>query len=192
VGRRAVVSGFRPRLVFSRSAPTPVAPGQAERFRLLVLPHLDAAYSYARYLARDPAAAEDIVQDAFLRAFRAFASCRGNEKAWLLTVVRNCFLDWTRTNRRAPPDIETETVDGEHPETILQRRQDAEAVRATVEALPEPFREALVLRELEELPYKDIAALTGAPIGTVMSRLARARAMLATMLLAREDEGSAA
>jgi RNA polymerase sigma-70 factor (ECF subfamily) len=184
------MSGFRPRLVFSR--PVPVAPVNADRFRLLVLPHLDAAYSYARYLARDPTAAEDIVQDAFLRAFRGFGSCRGNEKAWLLTIVRNCFIDWANAHRRTPPELEVETVDGEHPESILQRRQDAEAVRATVEALPEPFREALVLRELEELPYKDIAALTGAPIGTVMSRLARARAMLATMLLAREDEGSAA
>lgn len=184
------MSGFRPRLVFSR--PAPAAPAEADRFRLLMLPHLDAAYSYARYLARDPTAAEDIVQDAFLRAFRGFGSCRGSEKAWLLTIVRNCFIDWAKSHRRAPPDMEVETVEGEHPEAILQRRQDAEAVRATVEALPEPFREALVLRELEELPYKDIAALTGAPIGTVMSRLARARAMLATMLLAREDEGSAA
>lgn len=184
------MSGFRPRLVFSRAAAS--APADADRFRLLVLPHLDAAYSYARYLARDPVAAEDIVQDTFLRALRGYASCRGSEKSWLLAIVRNCFIDWAKANRRAPPALDPETVDGEHPEAILQRRQDADAVRATIEALPEPFREALVLRELEELAYKDIAALTGAPIGTVMSRLARARAMLATMLLAREDEGTAA
>lgn len=175
------------RLAFSRDAAPPPDP---DRFRLLVLPHLDAAYSYARYLARDPVAAEDVVQEAFLRAYRGYPGCRGNEKAWLLTIVRNCFIDWAKANGRPTPEASAEeAADPEDPAMILQRRQDQATVRATIEALPEPFRETLVLRELEELSYKDIAGLTAAPIGTVMSRLARARTMLATMLLARESEG---
>jgi len=177
---------FRPRLVFSADARAPdagkAARDLADRFREVMLPHMDAAYNFARYLARDPTAAEDIVQEAFLRAFRSFHTYSGGgAKSWLLAIVRNCFLDWVRANPRA--DVgEDDRVDHDHPEAILLRRRDVQIVRETVANLPEPFRETLVLRELEELSYKEIAALTGAPIGTVMSRLARAREMLGAML----------
>jgi RNA polymerase sigma factor (sigma-70 family) len=182
-----------PRLAFSRS-PEPAQDG-AERFRTVILPHLDAAYGYARYLTRDGAAAEDIVQEAFLRAYRAIGNCRGNEKAWLLAIVRNCHHDWARSNGRyRPGDVVDEQADEETPLTQLERASDVAQVRASIEALPEPFREALVLRELEGLPYRDIAEMTGVPIGTVMSRLARARRMLAAALLGEdiEDKGAIA
>ena len=175
---------FRPRLVFSADARDARngARDQADRFRETVLPHMDGAYNLARYLARDPTAAEDIVQEAFLRAFRSFHTYSGGgAKPWLFAIVRNCFLDWIKANPRTDPG-EDDRVDHDHPEALLLRRRDVEIVRETVGNLPEPFRETLVLRELEELSYKEIAALTGAPIGTVMSRLARAREMLGALL----------
>ena len=187
---------FRPRLAFSAARDARAAEeDRARQFRELVLPHLDGAYNFARYLTRDATAAEDIVQDAFLRAFKAFPTYRGARhdirapKAWLFAIVRNCFLTWagSRSTRDEVllddsalaniPDLEQET-----PEAALIRRRDAEAIRAVIENLPEPFRETLVLREMEELSYREIAALTAAPIGTVMSRLARARQMLGEML----------
>jgi RNA polymerase sigma-70 factor (ECF subfamily) len=194
---------FRPRLAFSRGPDSRA--GEAERtrqFRESVLPHLDGAYNFARYLSRDPVAAEDIVQEAFLRAFRAFPSFRGGApKAWLFAIVRNCFLDWAAGRTSAERVLVDEGAlspaqgeamanvadpDQDDPEAALLRRREAETLRAVIENLPEPFREALVLRELEELSYREIAALTGAPIGTVMSRLARARQMLSDMLLPAE------
>jgi RNA polymerase sigma-70 factor (ECF subfamily) len=158
-----------------------------------MLPHLDAAYNLARYLARDPVAAEDIVQDAFLRAFRSFHTfAGGNAKAWLFAIVRNGFLDWRKANPRI--DLGEEFLEGagadhNHPEAILVREGEAKALRETLANLPEPFRETLVLRELEELSYKEISQLTGAPIGTVMSRLARARTMLGALMFAGEGRG---
>ncbi len=205
---------FRPHLVFSRSAspppaatpsretaPSQLSPEQAQRFRDTVLPHLDCAYNFARYLTRDPTAAEDVVQEAFLRAFRGFASFRGEApRAWLLTIVRNTFLTHAAAGRAGAAVIVGEAAladpraleavadpDAETAEQALIRRREAATVRETIEALPEPFRETLVLREMEKLSYKEIAALIGAPIGTVMSRLARARAMLAELLLPRLD-----
>lgn len=172
------------RTTAGRGAPT----GDDERFRRAVLPHLDAAYGYARYLARDASAAEDIVQEAFLRAFRAMGTCRGNEKAWLLAIVRNCYHDWTRerggeTLMGLRVDLgNDERYEDRHAMQAIEQRVAAGQVRALIESLPEPFREALVLRELHELSYRDIAETTGAPIGTVMSRLARAREMLALLL----------
>jgi len=153
---------------------------------------MDAAYSLARYLTRDPVAAEDVVQNAFLRAFCSFGGFRGGSpKAWLLAIVRNCFLDWVAARGgqdHDPLDAEegaaaTSAIDADTPEAIVGRRRDAEMLRATIENLPEPFREALVLRELEELSYKEIAMMTQVPVGTVMSRLARARQMLCALLL---------
>jgi len=175
-----------PRLAFSRAAPRNDG---AERYRLRVLPHLDAAYGYARYLARDGAAAEDVVQEAFLRAYRGIDGCRGNEKAWLFAIVRNCWHDWAAANGRYLPVEEggDEPAADETPLTQLERASDVAQVRAGIEALPEPFREALVLRELEDMAYRDIAEMTGVPIGTVMSRLARARRMLAAALLGDEQ-----
>ncbi len=214
---------FRPRLAFSagaRTATTPVpppippasggagvlSPEQTLRFRELMLPHMDGAYNLARYLTRDPTAAEDIVQEAFLRAFRAFPTYRGGApKAWLFAIVRNCFLTWAGANRSwnevlvaedglSQPDAlaHANAADAgqDDPEHALMRRRDAEMVRTVIENLPEPFRETLVLREMEELSYKDIAGLTGAPIGTVMSRLARARQMLADLLLPAVEGGA--
>ncbi len=195
---------FRPRLAFSRGASPqdPARAAEAERtrqFRETILPHMDGAYNFARYLSRDATAAEDIVQEAFLRAFRAFGNFRGQApKAWLFAIVRNCFLDWAAGRSghdrvlvdegalsEAQSQALTNIADAEQddPEIALLRRREAETVRAVVENLPEPFRGTLVLRELEELSYKEIAALTAAPIGTVMSRLARARQMLSEMLL---------
>lgn len=148
-----------------------------------MLPHMNAAYSFARYLARDPAAAEDIVQDAYLNALRGFDGWRGDSaKAWLLTIVRNCYLGTIAHQR---PDLAIEDVHGpteDTPEDILIRRHDAALVRQEIARLPEPFREVLVLRELEELSYKEIASILQTPIGTVMSRLARARTMLGDRL----------
>jgi RNA polymerase sigma-70 factor (ECF subfamily) len=174
-------------------------PAEARRFRELMLPHLDAAYNFARYLTHDAAAAEDVVQEAYLRALRAFPGYRGGEpKAWLLSIVRNCAFTWSQVERgraaRATDSLSfgdgdegaaVETLtdpDQETPETALVRRVDIAAVREAIAALPEPYRETLVLRELEELSYKEVAAATSAPIGTVMSRLARARALLAEAL----------
>jgi RNA polymerase sigma factor (sigma-70 family) len=189
---------FRPHLVHDASKEVlakPQAPNaiEADRFRTLMLPHLDAAFNFARYLTRDPSAAEDVVQEAFMRAFRSFATYQGGTaKAWLLAIVRNCFHDRIKAQGIGQPidyvEGTAEAVEEETPETLLLQRRDIALVRTTVESLPEPFRETLVLRELEELSYKEIAALTAVPIGTVMSRLARARDMLATLLINETGE----
>ncbi|MFA5989869.1 MAG: sigma-70 family RNA polymerase sigma factor [Sphingomonas sp.] len=181
-----------PKLAFSRSSqlrrqPTNEDPAAA-LFRQQVLPHLDAAYSYARYLARSGTAAEDIVQEAFLRAWKSFATCRGSARPWLLAIVRNCFHDWVRANNQHvaqsdPLDVVSDLTNDSRPEDTLLHAMDIAMLRETIIALPEPFRETLVLRELEELSYREIATLTATPIGTVMSRLARGRDMLATLLL---------
>ena len=180
---------------------------RARRFRALALPQLDAAYNLARHLARDESAAEDIVQDAYLRALRGFDGFRGGDpRAWILMIVRNRFYDWARERRldRTVPlptghgghEDETEPdlpdANQETPEQALAGADEAASVRSLVARLPEPFREALVLREMEELSYRQIAEATGAPIGTVMSRLARARQMFgeAWRRLAAGDRGS--
>jgi len=164
-----------------------------ERFRRLVLPHMDAAYSFARYLSRDASLAEDLVQDAFLRAFKGFAGFRGGDpKAWLFAIVRSSHLTWARsrgaTLQAVPDEFEDTPAEGDTPEEALLRQGEVETVRGAIEALPEPFRETLVLRELEEMSYREIAEITQAPIGTVMSRLARARAMLLAALGAEAQE----
>jgi RNA polymerase sigma-70 factor, ECF subfamily len=159
------------------------------RFEEVVLPHLDAAFNYARWLTKNEADAEDVVQDAYLRALRFFTSLRAdNARAWLLTIVRHTWygriaprsggyqtdgLDETSQEPAA------ETLD---PEALLMQRQTIEDVRAALEQLPAEFREAVVLRELEGLSYKEIAAVTGVPIGTVMSRLSRGRDRLLLIL----------
>jgi RNA polymerase sigma-70 factor (ECF subfamily) len=163
---------------------------RARRFRELALPQLDAAYTLARHLARDADAAEDIVQDAYLRALRGFDGYRGGDpRAWILQIVRNRFYDWARERRldrtvplptgqggtEDAPDPEIPDRDGATPEEALAGADEAAVVRAVVARLPAPFREMLVLREMQDLSYREIAAVTGAPIGTVMSRLSRAR-----------------
>jgi RNA polymerase sigma-70 factor (ECF subfamily) len=175
----------------------PQADGAA-RFQRMMLPHLDAAHNLARFLSGDAGAAEDIVQNAYLRAFRGFGDFRGgNAKSWILAIVRNCHLDWrseqTRRNIIEPlegiPDPDdpasdaSERLDLPHeettPETILLERMEADEVRLVLAGLPDAFREALVLRELECLSYREIADISAIPVGTVMSRLARARALFA-------------
>jgi len=188
--RDSVLQGSGPRSVGAGlgGAAAPVLPSsQAPRFRDELAPHIDAAYSLARYLARDAAAAEDIAQEALLKAFRSLDSLRGDVKPWLLAIVRNAYFDWRRrgddrtvTGPAAEAAL-AQTPDDNHEsvETALIRQGDVAALRAAIEAIPEPFREALVLRDLEELSYREVAEITGAPMGTVMSRLARARRMLA-------------
>jgi RNA polymerase sigma-70 factor (ECF subfamily) len=167
------------------------------RFRALLLPHMDAAYSFARFLCRDASLAEDLVQDAFLRAFRGFAGFRGGDaKAWLFAIVRSSHLTWARSRgaslQAVPDDFEDAPAEQDTPEEALVRAGEVETVRGAIEALPEPFRETLVLRELEEMSYREIAEITQAPIGTVMSRLARARAMLLAALGAERGEAQEA
>ena len=153
-----------------------------QRFETLALPHMDAAYNLARWLSRSPVEADDIVQDAMLRAFRAFDGFRGGDiKAWLLTIVRNCWLSTIAgSQRRAHASLEDQELPATDasPEdaaiqTGTQRRMDL-----LIAQLAPEFREVLILREMEDLSYREIAEITGTPIGTVMSRLARARTQL--------------
>jgi RNA polymerase sigma-70 factor (ECF subfamily) len=161
----------------------------APSFEQVVLPHLDAAYNLARWLVRDPSLAEDIVQDAMLRALRYFASFRGDSdgRAWLLQIVRNAAYAAVKAQRIGTEiPLETEGADdareladpGPGPEALLAQRQDLRLLDQALAALPIELRECLILCELERLSYKDIARVTGAPIGTVMSRLWRARQAL--------------
>lgn len=161
------------------------------RFQRDIVSQLDAAYNFARFLSRDPDAAQDIVQEAFLRAYRSFGGYQGGDpRAWIFAIVRNCYHDWLLERRRkarleidasAAPDgtgqpLEDIASDEDDPETALLRRSDAGRVRAVLAGLPRPIREILVLREIEGLSYRQIAEIAALPIGTVMSRLARARA----------------
>jgi len=159
------------------------------RFEAQVLPHLDAAHTFARWLAPAPADAEDVLQEAVLRAFRAFDSLRVSDaKAWLFAIVRNChYTALKQRQRRAqvPLPEEHDIEDGPaliagtpDPEQVTIRSDEARNLNELMRLLPAEFREVLVLRELEDLSYREIAEVTGAPIGTVMSRLARARRAL--------------
>ncbi len=156
------------------------------RFEKLVLPHLDAAYNLARWLTRNAADADDVVQDACVRAMKYIDSLRGDEaKAWFLTVVRHAFYDWCGRNRPAEIAHDDGTaidaaVDDEAmtPEQTAVARDESRLLADAIAELPLPFREVLVLRELEELSYKEIARVAEIPVGTVMSRLARARGLL--------------
>ena len=154
-------------------------------FETLALPHLDAAYNLARWLSPSPSDAEDIVQDAMLRAYRAFGGFRGgNVRPWLLAIVRNCSRNRAaevqrRGHSALPEEDDRPLVDGgPDPEAQAMRASESRRLSAAISALPEAFREVLILREIEDLSYQEIAETIGAPIGTVMSRLARARAML--------------
>jgi RNA polymerase sigma-70 factor (ECF subfamily) len=155
------------------------------RFEALVLPHLDAAYNLARWLARDPHDAEDVVQEACMRALRYLGSLRGEDaRPWFLTIVRRAFYDWIAHNRPADVVGDDETIDAladdtaPGPEQTAMRRADAKALADALAELPLAYREVLVLRELEDLSYKEIARVADIPLGTVMSRLARGRALL--------------
>jgi RNA polymerase sigma-70 factor, ECF subfamily len=179
---------------------------RARRFRELIEPLLNDAYTFARYLSRDASVAEDIVQEASLRAFRHVDSVRSSEpRAWLLKIVRHCFYAWReKTARAGLQSLDADSPEGDSngataeadqaqqdldPQRILERTVKRDAVREMIESLPVQFRETLVLREMNDLSYREIAVLTGMPIGTVMSRLARARELLRKMWLERAGEG---
>ncbi|KWZ45916.1 RNA polymerase subunit sigma [Burkholderia savannae] len=170
------------------------AAARSERFRALALPHLDAAYNLARWLCGNASDAEDVVQEACMRALRFLDSCRGdNARPWLLMIVRHAwYTEW----RRRVNAHEVAALDGldaagspddwhpaaEDPLALLVRSEDAHRVNAALAKLPPEYREVLVLREMEDLSYREIAAIADVPIGTVMSRLARARRRLAATL----------
>ena len=158
------------------------------RFEQAVLPHLDAAYNLARWLTRDGHDAEDVVQEAYLRALQFFDSFHGTDgRAWLLRIVRNTCYTWLERTRGRKATAFDEEVHGAapeafSPETPLLRQEDQQRVRQALEELPVEFREVLVLRELEGLSYKQIANVADLPVGTVMSRLARGRERLQQLL----------
>jgi RNA polymerase sigma factor (sigma-70 family) len=171
----------------------PVEQFGARRFEQLVMPHLDAAYNLARWLTRNDADAQDVVQEACLRAYKYLNGFEGQSpRAWLLKIVRNTFYTWLNAHRLGDRALSlednAEVVDGDStamhasaqglgrsPETILTENREKLRLDRLVEGLPSAFREVLVLREMEEMSYRDIANVVGIPIGTVMSRLARAR-----------------
>lgn len=173
------------------------------RFQQLALPHLDAAYNLARWLSGNTADADDVVQEAFMRALRFFDSFRGDSaRPWLLAIVRRTW--YTEWHRRASSHevasfddtIDDAPIDGwseavADPETLMIRAQDSRIVNAALTQLPVEFREVLILRELEALSYREIAAITDLPLGTVMSRIARARRKLATLLLGQRQPSEA-
>src|SRR3954466_6453323 len=163
--------------------------GSPQATRDDVLRHLDAAYNLARWLSRNEHDAQDIVQESMLRAVRFGEQQRGESaRAWLLQIVRNTCHTWLARNRtkgsplEAMDDAAEAVSDGDSPELALQRRQDEGAVRRAIELLPAEFREVIVLREIEGLSYKEVAQVASVPIGTVMSRLSRARERLKELL----------
>ena len=162
---------------------------RVERFEQAVMPHLNAAYNLARWLTQNDADADDVVQEAYLRALQFFDSFRGGEgRGWLLSIVRNTCYTWLRKNRAAQAaepfdeEIHSGGQDCTSPETAALANADRRMLQTALDALPLEFREVLVLRELEGLSYEEIAAVAGIPAGTVMSRLARARHRLAQNL----------
>ena len=172
------------------------------RFELLALPQLDAAYNLARWLAGNPTDAEDVVQEAYLRAYRYFDAFQGgNFRVWLLTIVRNAFMTWVKENRSGrmvfvPDTPLAETADTEEtvwgnrtrdPEALLMDSIDSQTLNLLMEKLPSEYREVLLLREVEDLAYKEIVDVTGVPMGTVMSRLSRARLALRKLWLEQAE-----
>ena len=164
---------------------------KTRRFEALVLPHLDAAYNLARWLTRSDQDGEDVVQEAFLRAFRFIDALHGDSgRAWLLAIVRNTAMSWLEEGRASSATREYDAdrhaeghTDG--PESLLVRKDERGQVNAALARLPVEFREVLILREMEDLSYRDIAQIAAVPIGTVMSRLSRARKEFAALLRAQ-------
>ena len=165
-------------------------------FEEVVLPHLDAAYNLARWLTRNAQDAEDVVQEAYLRAFRFFDGYQGgNMRSWLLTIVRNTCYTWLHQNRAQQlttefdEEFHSDMTESQNPETLLLGNADRQLLNQALEELPPAFREVLVLLELEGLAYKEIADVLGVPIGTVMSRLARGRRRLRDSVTRRLSGG---
>ena len=169
---------------------------RTQRFEALVLPHLDAAYNLARWLTGSDQDAEDVVQEAFIRAFRFFDSLHGDSgRAWVLAIVRNTAMSWLKDGRASSATREFDEPrhgqshdDG--PEKALARKDARGAVNAALRKLPVEYREVLILREMEDLSYREIAQATGIPIGTVMSRLSRARKELGELLAKENCDGN--
>ena len=187
---------------FARRRWSEPAEAASDEFRKQVLPHLDAAYNLARFFTRDATLSEDIVQDAVVRAYRGFSGFHGDSpRAWLLAIVRNCCRSAVSTPKAmAGLTVHESGLSDEDsaglrnardpspdPEQRAIQQDEVERVRSAIEAVPEPFREAVILRDMEDLSYAEIAEVTGAPIGTVMSRLARGRAILSGALLPARD-----
>jgi RNA polymerase sigma-70 factor (ECF subfamily) len=179
----------------------PNDPELSRRFRDAALPCLDEVYTLARYLLRDAADAEDAVQECYLRALKHFHSYRGPAiKPWLFAILRNvCQAEYARRASASTPTAEPEAADNavplwqeraDTPETQILRRLDADSIRRLVAALDPPFREAVVLRDIHNLSYREIAAIVATPVGTVMSRLSRARALLRAAWLAEQERMS--
>ena len=174
---------------------------RTQQFEALVLPHLDAAYNLARWLLKDDHSARDAVQDAYLRALRFFGHLKGEEaRPWLLAIVRNsCYslLGKRRQSEQVEFDEERDSEFAEpasasyggDPQAILLRKIESKRLDEAIERLPSVFREVIVLRELEELAYDEIAQITNVPVGTVMSRLSRARALLRARLSTTQERG---
>jgi RNA polymerase sigma-70 factor (ECF subfamily) len=173
---------------------------RAQRFREAALPHLDDVYTLARYLLRDATDADDAVQECYLRALKHFDTYRGPAmKPWLFAILRNvCRAEYAR-RASAPATVIDDAGEGaeqtpmwheeqQTPEAELLRERDASVIRRLVDTLAEPFKETFVLREISNLSYREIADAVGAPVGTVMSRLARARAMLRSAWLAEQEQ----
>ena len=164
-------------------------------FEETVLPHLDAAYNLARWLTRDERDAEDVVQEAFLRALRHYRTFRGGDaRPWLLAIVRKTYYTWRKSNRSPEEEIVLEedkhplADESYDPEILLLRETDRQLLRNALHQLPKEFLEVIVLREFEELSYKQISEIVQIPCGTVMSRLSRARKRLVQVLLAGKNE----
>jgi RNA polymerase sigma-70 factor (ECF subfamily) len=165
------------------------------RFEQTILPHLDAAYNLARWLTRNDHDAEDMVQEAYLRAFKFFSAFRGVDgRAWLLTIVRNICYTWLQQNRAHEMttvfDEEIHSIDSDtaNPATLTLKNAEYQLLKQALDELPLEFREAVVLRDLEGFSYKEIADIANIPTGTVMSRLARARERLKRLLFDRLKE----
>jgi RNA polymerase sigma-70 factor, ECF subfamily len=159
------------------------------RFEATVLPHLDAAYNLARWMTRNATDAEDVAQEAMLRAFRFFDTFHGEDgRVWLMTIVRNTYLTWIR--RQMPQQNSAEFDERVHtdieaaltPESEFLRQATSEQVRRGIEQLPPEYREVILMRELEQMSYNEIAAVMQSPLGTVMSRISRARSMLRQLI----------
>jgi len=171
--------------------------GDLERFERVVLPHLDDAYTLARYLLRDEHDAQDVVQEASLRALRYFDGFSGGDaRAWLLAIVRNCSLTWRKRrqvdHRTVPFDdaAAVRTSEDDAPDAAAVQASEQSRVQQAIASLPDEFREVIVLREVQDLSYREIGDVVGVPIGTVMSRLARARKRLAVLLHVDAREAS--
>jgi RNA polymerase sigma-70 factor (ECF subfamily) len=167
-----------------------------ERFRQKAMPHLDEAYNLARWLSRDRHDAEDIVQEACLRALRAFEQFRGEDaRAWMLTIVRNTCYTWLKRRRNlgaavdAEADVQMIEADAIDPHARLSQNLEGEQLRAAIDELPLEFREVIILKDLQGLSYREIAEIVAVPIGTVMSRLSRGRKRLTDKLCAQKGDG---